>query len=142
MLTFEGSPEQIRSSVKAEIPVEMLLYSKIEDCFGDLDDPESIRILQVSGARMLNSLDERLNQLKIAAGSRDHESIIFQTHQLKGSFRTLGGMFLGDLCEQLEHKSIEMSDETLDFLMALIIEKSTQFKIELKTLLEDFQSSV
>ena len=87
----------------------LLSVDQIEVCFGNFHEPETAEILKLSSQKFLDEMDGRLEQMEKAIQQMDIEEIIFSSHQLKGSFNTLGSPILGAACHIIE-KNAEAED--------------------------------
>lgn len=112
--------------------------SKIIDCFGDLREPDCNRIFSLTAQRLMSSLEGRMSNLLEKIRTRDIEQVIFQAHQLKGSFSTMGSTELAFLCHELEHHAQDLSPLALEKAGQEIKALSLRFKVELERILVEF----
>lgn len=114
----------------------VLSIQQIQCCFGELSDPESARIFSTTAGQLLKALDGRLSHLKDVILEGDPDQIMFQAHQLKGSFSTMGSESLAALCDQLEHQAKTLTPEELWGFNKVIESQAQEFKTELNRILE------
>lgn len=73
--------------------------------FGSSPSPASSKAFTKCLAIFLSTVDARIQKLEAAIQSRNEDEITHLAHQLKGSFRTLGGNGLGDVMNEIEKNS-------------------------------------
>lgn len=86
-------------------PEKLTSVDKIKYCFGNIEDRRTAIVFKTTGLKIIETLDGRLLQLHMAIESNNRTQVAFYSHQLKGSFKTMGCYFLGDVCEYIERNA-------------------------------------
>ena len=113
--------------------------SDIEENFGGRKNIlRSKSIIKACFETFIKTVDERMNTLRHAIESGDKKTIELMSHQLKGTFLTIGSKFLAQPLAEMELKSNSASKEELN----LLFQKVGKYIPDLKTKLIQFLEEI
>jgi len=103
----------------------------------DIATLEKLNVLQEDGEpdivvelikSFMTQTPARLSNLQTAFVSNDFEAVFDEAHTIKSSARTMGGKYLGELCQELENlRESEAVDTTLEHVKALTEKIQTEY---------------
>lgn len=132
----------LAATVKPVVPVEDPISTTINleriMLLRSLQDEEDPHIVADLINMYMESVPEKLGQIKIAANQGDLQHIKQLSHSMKGSSANLGADRMAKLCQQLEHKPDSESTELVSMIEALESEYE-RVKLALTALQQDDQ---
>jgi HPt (histidine-containing phosphotransfer) domain-containing protein len=121
------SPDTDTSGGNAVHDEPVLDHATLDKLADELGGPEVVVMLATT---YLDELASRLAALNEAADAADLQAVSRSAHTLKSSSRLLGGLTLGDLCQDTEHAA---DITTATALVPTLVARAEQFAAELRT---------